>query len=63
MNKAHQVVATYWAAAERRDWDTSAGLIAERVVYQAPQFQEQVRGCSCSSEPPVKSQPRKPGRQ
>jgi hypothetical protein len=49
MNNAHQVVATYWAAAERRDWDTSAGLIAEQVVYQAPQFQEQVRGRASST--------------
>jgi predicted ester cyclase len=44
MDDAHQVVAAYWAAAERRDWDTFAGLVAEQVVYEAPQFRERVRG-------------------
>jgi hypothetical protein len=33
MSDAHQVVATYWAAAEIRDWDTFAALVAEQVVY------------------------------
>ena len=44
MNDAHQVVAAYWAAAERRDWDTFAGLVAEQVIYEAPQSRERVRG-------------------
>jgi hypothetical protein len=44
MNDAHQVVAAYWAAAESRDWDTFADLVAEQVVYEAPQFRERVRG-------------------
>ena len=44
MNDAHQVVAAYWAAAESRDWDTFAGLVAEQVVYKAPQFRERVGG-------------------
>ena len=44
MNDAHQVVAAYWAAAENRDWDTLAGLVAEQVVYEAPQTRERVRG-------------------
>jgi hypothetical protein len=44
MNDAHQVVATYWAAAESRDWDTFADLVAEQVVYEAPQTRERVRG-------------------
>jgi hypothetical protein len=44
MNNAHQVVAAYWAAAESRDWDTFAELVAEQVVYQAPQTRERVRG-------------------
>ena len=44
MNDAHQVVAAYWAAAESRDWDTFAGLVAEQVVYEAPQARERVRG-------------------
>jgi SnoaL-like domain len=46
MSDAHQVVAAYWAAAESRDWDTFAGLVAEQVVYDAPQFRERVRGRS-----------------
>lgn len=44
MNDAHQVVATYWAAAESRDWDTFDDLVAEQVVYEAPQTRERVRG-------------------
>lgn len=44
MNDAHQVVAAYWAAAESRDWDTFADLVAEQVVYEAPQTRERVRG-------------------
>jgi predicted ester cyclase len=44
MNDAHQVVATYWTAAESRDWDTFADLVAEQVVYEAPQTRERVRG-------------------
>lgn len=44
MNDAHQVVAAYWAAAESRDWDTFADLVAEQVVYEAPQYRERVRG-------------------
>lgn len=44
MDDAHQVVAAYWAAAENRDWDTFADLVAEQVVYEAPQFRERVRG-------------------
>ena len=44
MNDAHQVVAAYWAAAENRDWDTFADLVAEQVVYEAPQYRERVRG-------------------
>ena len=44
MNDAHQVVAAYWAAAESREWDRFADLVAEQVVYEAPQFRERVRG-------------------
>jgi len=44
MTNAHEVVAAYWAAAEARDWDTVADLVAEQVVYEAPQFRERVRG-------------------
>jgi predicted ester cyclase len=44
MNDAHQVVEAYWAAAEARDWARFAGLVAEQVVYEAPQTRERVRG-------------------
>ena len=44
MNDAHRVVEAYWAAAESRDWATFAGLVAEQVVYEAPQTRERVRG-------------------
>jgi predicted ester cyclase len=44
MTNAHEVVAAFWAAAEARDWDTVAGLVAEQVIYEAPQFRERVRG-------------------
>jgi hypothetical protein len=33
MTKAHEVVAAYWAAAEARDWDAFAALLADDVVY------------------------------
>jgi SnoaL-like domain len=41
---AHQAVAAYWAAAEARDWATFTDLVAENVVYEAPQTRERVRG-------------------
>lgn len=44
MNDAHQVVAAYWAAAEARDWAAFAELVAEQVLYEAPQTRERVRG-------------------
>jgi len=44
MANAHQVVAAYWAAAEARDWETFADLVADQVVYEAPQTRERVRG-------------------
>ena len=37
MGNAHEVVAAYWAAAEARDWAAFGDLIAEDVVYEAPQ--------------------------
>ena len=39
-----QVVARYWAAAEARDWAAFGALLAEDVVYQAPQTRERVIG-------------------
>jgi len=44
MSNAHDAVAAYWAAAEARDWAAFADLIAEDVVYEAPQSRERVRG-------------------
>lgn len=44
MSDAHQVVTAYWAAAEARDWDAFVGLVADDVVYEAPQTRERVCG-------------------
>lgn len=44
MSSAHEVVAGYWAAAEARDWQQFGELLSERVVYEAPQSRERVRG-------------------
>ena len=44
MDDAHQVVAAYWEAAERRDWDAFTQLLAADVVYEGPQTRERVRG-------------------
>lgn len=44
MGDAHEVVTAYWAAAEARDWDAFVGLVADDVVYEAPQTRERVRG-------------------
>lgn len=44
MSDAHQTVAAYWAAAEARDWAAFGGLVADDVVYEAPQTRERVRG-------------------
>jgi ketosteroid isomerase-like protein len=41
---AHEAVAAYWAAAEARDWDAFGALLADDVIYRAPQTREQVRG-------------------
>jgi ketosteroid isomerase-like protein len=38
------VVTAYWTAAEERDWDAFGALVAEDVVYEAPQSRERVRG-------------------
>ena len=44
MDDAHEIVAAYWATAEARDWARFGGLVAEDVVYEAPQTRERVRG-------------------
>jgi ketosteroid isomerase-like protein len=41
---ARQAVARYWDAAEARDWDAFGALLADDVVYEAPQTRERVRG-------------------
>jgi hypothetical protein len=40
------LVSSYWAAAEERDWDSFGALVAEDVVYEAPQSRERVQGRS-----------------
>ena len=44
MTDARQTVAAYWAAAEARDWAGFGALVADDVVYEAPQTRERVRG-------------------
>jgi ketosteroid isomerase-like protein len=44
MDDARDVVASYWAAAEARDWAAFSSLLAEDVVYEGPQTRERVRG-------------------
>ncbi len=41
---SHEVVAKYWTSAEARRWDEFAALVAEDLVYEAPQTRERVRG-------------------
>jgi ketosteroid isomerase-like protein len=41
---AGRVVAEYWAAAEARDWVAFGALLADDVVYEAPQTRERVSG-------------------
>ena len=36
----------YWTAANARDWDAFAQLLADDVVYEGPQTRERVRGVS-----------------
>ena len=38
------MVAQYWAAAEARQWGAFGALLAEDVVYEAPQTRERVSG-------------------
>jgi ketosteroid isomerase-like protein len=44
MTDTEQVVAAYWAAAEARDWPAFGALVAQDVLYEAPQSRERVRG-------------------
>lgn len=44
MTDAAATVAAYWRAAEGRDWDTYAALLADEVVYELPQTRERISG-------------------
>jgi hypothetical protein len=46
MSVAVDLVTAYWAAAEERDWEAFGALVADDVVYEAPQSRERVRGRS-----------------
>lgn len=41
---AATVITAYWAAANARDWDAFAALLADDVVYELPQTRERIRG-------------------
>jgi hypothetical protein len=40
------LITAYWTAAEKRDWEAFGALVADDVVYEAPQSRERVRGRS-----------------
>ena len=44
MGAPRDVIAAYWAAANKRDWNAFGDLLAEGVVYEGPQTRERVRG-------------------
>ncbi|MEU0780555.1 nuclear transport factor 2 family protein [Streptomyces sp. NPDC006173] len=44
MTDLRTTVESYWAAADVRDWDAFAGLLAEDVVYTLPQTRERISG-------------------
>jgi ketosteroid isomerase-like protein len=46
MNTTSEIVTAYWAAANARDWDAFAQLLAEDVIYEGPQTRERVRGAT-----------------
>jgi predicted ester cyclase len=46
MSAASQIVKAYWAAANQRDWDGFSDLLADDVIYEAPQTRERVQGAS-----------------
>ncbi|WP_442813395.1 nuclear transport factor 2 family protein [Streptomyces sp. NBC_01754] len=41
---ARAVVQAYWAAANARDWDAFAAVLADDVVHDLPQSRERIRG-------------------
>lgn len=44
MTSGQAIVSAFWAAADARDWATFAELLADDVVYEAPQSRERVTG-------------------
>jgi SnoaL-like domain len=44
MSNAHEAVEAYWTAIDGRNWGTLTDLLAENVVYEAPETRERVRG-------------------
>ncbi|MEU4169407.1 nuclear transport factor 2 family protein [Streptomyces sp. NPDC026665] len=44
MTDPRKAVEGYWAAAEARDWEAFAELLAEDVVYTLPQTRERISG-------------------
>ncbi|HYA00836.1 MAG TPA: nuclear transport factor 2 family protein [Candidatus Binatia bacterium] len=44
MVDVHAAVASYWAAADARDWGRFADLLAPDVLYEMPQSRERVQG-------------------
>lgn len=44
MTDLRTTVESYWAAADARDWEAFAGLLAEDVVYTLPQTRERISG-------------------
>jgi len=44
MRAAAEIVKAYWYAADDRDWNAFAELLADDVVYEGPQTRERVRG-------------------
>lgn len=43
---ARDVVMRHWAAANARDWDAFAALLADDMLYEVPQTGERVRGAA-----------------
>ncbi|MGC4980332.1 nuclear transport factor 2 family protein [Streptomyces sp. DT193] len=44
MTDLRKAVESYWAAADARDWEAFAELLAEDVVYTLPQTRERISG-------------------
>ena len=44
MSSSTNTVRAYWTAANARDWDAFARLLADVVVFEGPQSRERVRG-------------------